>query len=132
MTQVAFPSAGERIIPPLHPPVEATGLCAFDAPAGLAEVTFSTNELTTLCPLTGQPDFSSVDISYEPGQLCLESKSLKLYLRSYRDRDAFVEELAARICADVDEALRPHRCTVTVRQNIRGGIETVARSEIRR
>jgi 7-cyano-7-deazaguanine reductase len=122
----------ERTNPVLHQPSERTGLRVFDTPPGVTEVTFSSSELTSLCPITGQPDFSSVEISFEPDRLCLESKSLKLYLWRFRELGAFVEDLAVRICADVAEALRPHRCTVTVRQNIRGGIETVARSEIRR
>ena len=69
----------------------------FPAPRGCTLVRFSTDEVTSLCPVTGQPDISSVEIEYEPDELCVESKSLKLYLWGFRDRQVFAEALAVEI-----------------------------------
>jgi 7-cyano-7-deazaguanine reductase len=91
-------------------------------------VRFSTAEVTSVCPVTGQPDISAVVIDYVPDQLCVESKSLKLYLWSFRDRPVFAEALAAEIAAEIQSATRPHSVRVVVTQNPRGGIvlETTA------
>jgi 7-cyano-7-deazaguanine reductase len=93
-------------------------------------VRFTTDEVTSLCPVTGQPDFSSVEIDYEPGQRCVESKSLKLYLWSFRDRPVFAEALAAEIAAEVHRTARPQRVRVVVSQHVRGGITTEATAEL--
>ena len=98
----------------------------FPAPAGLSSVTFRTDEFTSLCPVTGQPDFCTVRIEYAPGALCLESKSLKLYLWTFRDRGAFTEAVACEIAQDIAEAIKPRSITVTVIQRPRGGIELEA------
>ena len=110
----------------------ARRLECFDVPAGVTWVTFESDELTSMCPITGQPDFSHVEIGYQPAGRCLESKSLKLYLWSFRAEGIFCEGLAARIAADVAEATASPRVEVTVRQNVRGGIVTTARAEVRR
>jgi 7-cyano-7-deazaguanine reductase len=94
----------------------------FPAPAGCTKVVFSTDEVASLCPVTGQPDISSVRIAYVPDQRCIESKSLKLYLWSFRDRAAFCEAMAAEIADEVVRAADPHEVTVTLRQRPRGGI----------
>ncbi len=86
-------------------------------------------EFTSLCPKTGQPDFGRVTIDYEPRDRCLESKSLKFYLWSFRDEGEFCETLAARIADDVVYAVAPRRVRVEVEQNVRGGIEIVATAE---
>lgn len=83
-----------------------------------------------MCPVTGQPDFSSVEIDYDPDQLCIESKSLKLYLWSFRDRAAFAEALAAEIAAEVHRAAAPKRVKVVVTQNVRGGIVNQSTAEL--
>lgn len=98
---------------------------AFPAPE-IRRVTLHATEFTALCPRTGQPDFATVDIEYEPRALCLESKSVKYYLWSFRDEGAFCESLAARIADDVVYAIAPARVTVRVHQNVRGGIAIVA------
>ncbi len=103
---------------------------AFPAPR-VAEVTLTGTEFTSICPRTGQPDFGSVIISYVPGRRCLESRSLKYYLWSFRDQGAFCESLAARIADDVVYAIRPRRLRVQVNQNVRGGIVIVAVAERR-
>ncbi|MDO6656560.1 MULTISPECIES: preQ(1) synthase [Bacillales] len=95
---------------------------AFDAP-NVQEITFNALEFTAVCPKTGQPDFGRVEISYVPDEKCIESKSLKFYLWSYRDEGSFCETLAARIADDVVYAIDPLKVTITVYQSARGGIE---------
>ena len=95
---------------------------AFLAP-NVQEVTFRALEFTAVCPKTGQPDFGRVEISYIPNELCIESKSLKFYLWSYRDHGAYCESLAANIADDVVYAINPKKIVVTVYQTARGGIE---------
>lgn len=102
----------------------------FDAPANCTRVVFHTDEVTSVCPVTGQPDFSRVEIDYEPAERCIESKSLKLYLWSFRERAIFAEALAAEIAAEVDRSVRPKRTKVVVTQNVRGGIGTMATAEM--
>jgi 7-cyano-7-deazaguanine reductase len=86
-------------------------------------------EFTSICPRTGQPDFGRVTIEYGPRELCIESKALKFYLWSFRDEGAFCEDLAARIADDVVFAIEPVWVRVDVHQNVRGGIEILARAE---
>ncbi|MDX1396343.1 MAG: preQ(1) synthase [Gemmatimonadota bacterium] len=86
-------------------------------------------EFTAMCPRTGQPDFGRVTIEYSPRELLLESKALKFYLWSYRDEGAFCEDLAARIADDVMFAIEPVWVRVDVHQNVRGGIEILARAD---
>lgn len=85
-------------------------------------VTLETDEFTCLCPLTGQPDFARLTIQYVPDQKIVESKSLKLYLWSYRDEGAFHEHVINQICDDLVKALDPHWIRVTGVFNVRGGI----------
>ena len=94
----------------------------FDAPEHVTTVRFTTDEVMSLCPVTGQPDISSLVLEYRPDERCIESKSLKLYLWSFRDRKAFCEALAAEIAGEVMRAANPHDVTVTLRQQPRGGI----------
>lgn len=102
----------------------------FPAPPTCTRVRFTSDELTSLCPLTGQPDFNTIEIEYAPDQLCVESKSLKLYLWSFRDKKAFVEQLAAEIADEVRQSAEPHRVRVTITQHTRGGIVTEATAEL--
>lgn len=104
----------------------------FPAPARVTEVRFTSDELTSFCPVTGQPDFSSVEIVYAPDQWCLESKSLKLYLWTFRDEPLFGEQLAHTIAGDIFAALEPHYCRVMLRQHVRGGLQLTAVAEQRR
>ena len=100
----------------------------FPAPEHCQSVTFTTEELSSMCPVTRQPDLSTLVIFYEPDELCIESKSLKLYLWGFRDRAVFAEALAAEIASEVMDTAKPHRVTVTLTQRPRGGIglETLA------
>lgn len=86
-------------------------------------------EFTSVCPRTGQPDFATIEIEYVPGELCVELKSLKLYLLSYRDVGVFYEDLINRILDDLTAACKPRRMTVTGRFSTRGGIHSVVTAE---
>ena len=98
----------------------------FPAPANVTVVRFTTDEVNSMCPVTQQPDLSRVVIEYGPAESCIESKSLKLYLWGFRDRDVFAEALAAEIATEVMTTARPHWVTVTLTQRPRGGIEVQA------
>jgi len=98
---------------------------AFPAP-DVQLVTMTALEFTSVCPKTGQPDFGTVTIEYAPLERCIESRSLKYYLWSYRDQPAFCEALAARIADDVVQAIDPKHVEVELKQSVRGGIEIVA------
>lgn len=100
---------------------------AFGAP-DVQTVTMEATEFTALCPRTGQPDFGTVTIEYMPAGLCIESKSLKYYLWSYRNEGEFCESIAARIANDIVYAIQPKAVEVEVTQNVRGGIVIVARA----
>lgn len=86
------------------------------------KVTFTTSEVTSLCPITGQPDFYRITITYIPDRRCLESKSLKLYLFSYRQSGMFAEDMANRILDDLVHICRPRWLEVKSAMNPRGGI----------
>ena len=103
------------------------GLETFPNP-GVSRVEMTSDELTAVCPITGQPDLYTATIDYEPTDKCLESKSLKLYLMSFRDQGVFCEALAVKIRDDVGEALGllPERVRVTLVQKARGGITITA------
>lgn len=79
--------------------------------------------------MTGQPDFATILIDYVPQELCVELKSLKLYLWSYRDRGAFHEAVTNQICDDLVAAIAPRKLTVTAKFWVRGGITTIVKVE---
>ncbi len=103
------------------------GLESFPNP-GVTEVTLTSDELVAVCPITAQPDFYTASIEYRPGSLCLESKSLKLYLATFRNEGVFCEALAVRIRDDVAAALDLTAADVRVAltQKARGGITITA------
>ncbi len=88
------------------------------------EIRFDCPEFTCLCPLTGQPDFATIEIEYIPDKQCIELKSLKLYLWSYRDAGVFHEAVINQILDDLVAAVRPQEMTVTGTFFVRGGIGT--------
>ena len=88
-----------------------------------AVVEFSTNELTAICPVTEQPDFYELKLSYRPGTRLLESKAMKLYLWGFRDRGMFAEDLAATLLEDLIAACEPEEMTVDLTQQVRGGLQ---------
>ena len=89
------------------------------------EIRFECPEFTCLCPRTGQPDFATIRIRYVPDERCVELKSLKLYLWSFRDEGAFHEAVTNRIADDLLGILAPRRLTVVGDFLVRGGIHTV-------
>ncbi|MBT8063308.1 MAG: NADPH-dependent 7-cyano-7-deazaguanine reductase QueF [Xanthomonadales bacterium] len=88
-------------------------------------------EFTCLCPKTGQPDFATLLIEYIPDQKCVELKSLKLYVWSYRDEGAFHEAVTNQILEDLVDATQPRFMRLTAIFNIRGGIDTTVVAEHR-
>jgi 7-cyano-7-deazaguanine reductase len=103
------------------------GLETFPNP-GVSNVELTSDELVAVCPITGQPDMYTASIEYTPGDRCLESKSLKLYLSSFRNEGVFCEALAVKIRDDVAQALGLDSGGVRVRltQKARGGITIAA------
>jgi 7-cyano-7-deazaguanine reductase len=93
------------------------------------EISMECPEFTCVCPKTGQPDFATIRIRFVPDQTCIELKSLKLYLWSYRDEGAFHEDVINRILDDLVRACRPKSMTVVGDFNVRGGIHTVITAE---
>ena len=89
-------------------------------------------EFTSICPVTGQPDFGTIRIRYVPDQQCIELKSLKLYLWSYRQEGAFHEAVTNNILDDLVAACAPRQMTVVGDFNVRGGITTVVTAEFAR
>ncbi|HEY7724156.1 MAG TPA: preQ(1) synthase [Anaeromyxobacteraceae bacterium] len=89
------------------------------------EIAMECPEFTCLCPRTGQPDFGTIRIRYQPRERCVELKSLKLYLWSYRNEGAFHEAVTNRICDDLAAALDPRWLEVQGDFRVRGGIHTV-------
>jgi len=86
------------------------------------EIAFECPEFTCLCPRTGQPDFATVMIRYVPDAVCVELKSLKLYLWSFRNEGHYFEQVTNQILDDLVKAVRPRSMTVIGRFNVRGGI----------
>ena len=88
-------------------------------------------EFTCLCPRTGQPDFATLDLEYVPDAVCVELKSLKLYIWSFRDRGAFHEAVTNEIADRLAAALQPRFLRLTAQFNVRGGIYTTIVAEHR-
>ena len=86
-------------------------------------------EFTCLCPMTGQPDFATIDIEYVPNERCVELKALKMYMWSFRDEGAFHEAVTNRMLDDLAAACEPHFMRVTGEFNVRGGIYTTVVAE---
>jgi 7-cyano-7-deazaguanine reductase len=96
------------------------------------EIAFEAPEFTCLCPMTSQPDFATIRIRYVPDQKCVELKSLKLYLWSYRDEGTFHEAVTNKIANDLIAALEPRYLYVEGDFYVRGGIKTVVKVEHRK
>lgn len=110
---VSEPAGGEAQRPPLD---------IFPTPSNISRIQMTSDEVTSVCPITGQPDFYTVDIDYAPAASCIESKSLKIYLQSFRTTGAFGEDLASIVLDAVCAAIEPRECTVVTVQKPRGGI----------
>ena len=111
----------------------STSLETFENPQMDRDYTIriDTPEFTCLCPITGQPDFATIQLEYVADQLCLELKSLKLYFWSYRDQGAFHEAVTNQILSDLVAAISPRFMRVSAEFNVRGGIYTQVIAEHR-
>jgi 7-cyano-7-deazaguanine reductase len=87
------------------------------------------HEFTSLCPITGHPDFAEITVRYVAGELCVELKSLKLYFHGYRNEGIFFEAVTNKICDDLGARLRPRHLTVISRWQARGGFTSVITAE---
>ena len=105
-----------------HPALET-----FENPAPQRdyEIVHTAHEFTSLCPVTGQPDFATIVVTYVADRLCVELKSLKLYLQGYRQQGVFYEALVNRILDDLVAALVPRRLEVRGEFTVRGGMSSV-------
>jgi 7-cyano-7-deazaguanine reductase len=88
-------------------------------------VTHVAPEFTSLCPKTGQPDFGKITVEYIPDKLCIELKSLKIYLNSYRNDGIFYESVTNKILDDLVNVCKPHYMKITSEFNVRGGISSL-------
>jgi len=95
-------------------------------------ITIRVPEYTSVCPITGNPDFGTITIEYVPDKFCLELKSLKLYFFGFRDRGVFYESLVNEVLDDLVRAAKPRRMTVTGDFTPRGGITSTVTAEYAR
>jgi 7-cyano-7-deazaguanine reductase len=114
---------------PTHPSRARLEAFANSHPRREYWVEFDCPEFTAICPVTGQPDFGRLRIRYVPDKLCVESKSLKLYLFSYRNHGAFHEDVVNRVLDDLVKAIAPRRATVQGEFRPRGGISITVQAE---
>ena len=107
--------------------IDAGCLLAFDYdyPGQGGEVTIDTDEFTAVCPWTGLPDYGTLTVRYEPDRSCIELKSFKYYLLSYRDVGIVQEHAAHRILDDLAALCQPARMTVTLDYRVRGGLHSI-------
>lgn len=87
------------------------------------------SEFTSLCPKTGQPDFATINVEYIPDKLCIELKSLKLYLNSFRNDGVYFESVTNKILDDLVKVCKPRYMLITAEFNVRGGISSVVEAE---
>ena len=102
------------------------------SPEGDYTIRMTLPEFTCLCPKTGQPDFATLELEYVPDRRCVELKSLKLYIWSFRNEGHFFEQVTNQILDDLVRALEPRRLRVEGRFNVRGGITTRVAARYRR
>lgn len=113
-----------------HPNAQPSKTIDTFAAPPVSVVRFVSDELTAFCPVTHQPDFYHLEIEYRPNALCMESKSLKLYLQTFRESAQFAEHLAHEIARDIFDACHPLWVHVTLRQQKRGGLELTVECRI--
>ena len=127
---IAFDSAGTRSRAPTRM-ADASILRTFPNPApGRGYVIEHTHhEFTSVCPMTGHPDFGSITVRYVAARTCVELKSLKLYFHGFRNEGIYFEAVTNRICDDLGRLLRPRSLTVVSSWRGRGGITSVITAE---
>ncbi|MGH7517810.1 MAG: preQ(1) synthase [Gemmatimonadales bacterium] len=104
--------------------IDAAVLETFPYDGPEQDITTETPEFSAVCPYSGLPDYATLTIRYTPSDRCVELKSLKYYVTSYRNVGIFQEHATARIAADLFRVLAPRRLVVSTRYNVRGGFET--------
>ena len=104
--------------------IDASVLETFDYQGPEQEIVTETPEFSAVCPYSGLPDYATLTIRYTPSDRCVELKSLKHYVTSFRNVGIFQEHATARIAEDLFRVLAPHRLVVATRYNVRGGFET--------
>lgn len=120
-----MPIAEGRTIPFVGPEhIDVAVLETFDYQGPEQEIVTETDEFTAVCPYSGLPDFATLTIAYTPGLRCVELKSLKYYITSYRSVGIFQEHATARIAEDLFRLLEPKTLSVRTLYNVRGGFET--------
>ena len=120
-----MPTAEGRTLPFVGPEhVDVAVLETFDYDGPAQEIVTETGEFTAVCPYSGLPDFARLVISYVPDQRCVELKSLKYYVTSFRNVGVFQEHATARIAQDLFRLLAPRKLSVRTVYNVRGGFET--------
>ena len=117
--------------PAMARPSAALETFANPAPSRDYTIRMTLPEFTCLCPKTGQPDFATLELEYVPDALCVELKSLKLYIWSFRDRGAFHEAVTNEILDSLVHATRPRFMRLSAKFNVRGGIHTTVVAEHR-
>lgn len=120
-----MPSAEGRTLPfvgPEHVDVEVLETFGYDGPE--QEIVTETSEFTAVCPYSGLPDFARLTVTYVPARKCIELKSLKYYITSYRNVGIYQEHATARIAEDLFRVIEPKRLVVRTVYNVRGGFET--------
>jgi 7-cyano-7-deazaguanine reductase len=126
-----MPIAEGRTLPFVGPEtVDAAVLETFDYAGPDQEIVTETREFSPVCPYSGLPDFATLRIVYVPSDRCVELKSLKYYITSYRNVGIFQEHATAKIAEDLFHALRPQRLQVTTIYNTRGGFDTTCTVEL--
>jgi 7-cyano-7-deazaguanine reductase len=95
-------------------------------------ITHIAPEFTSLCPKTGQPDFGKIILEYTPDKLCVELKSLKIYLSSYRNHGIFYESVTNKILDDLANVCKPRYMKITAEFNVRGGISSLVSAEFKK
>lgn len=118
-----YPFKGEEAID-----VEVLETFPYQYPHREIEVEIETDEFTAVCPFSGLPDFGTLTITYVPDKVCLELRSLKYYLLSYRQVGIFYEHLVNRVLEDLVRVVKPKRMSVIAHYNVRGGLRTLARA----
>src|SRR5262245_27820600 len=120
-----MPIAEGRTVPFVGPDqIDVAVLETFPYQGPDQEIVTETNEFSAVCPYSGLPDFARLTITYVPQARCVELKSLKYYITSYRSVGIFQEHATARIAEDLFRVLEPRRLTVRTVYNVRGGFET--------
>jgi 7-cyano-7-deazaguanine reductase len=120
-----MPTPEGRSLPFVGPEhVDVAVLETFPYEGPVQEIVTSTDEFSAVCPYSGLPDFATLTVTYVPGRACIELKSLKYYVTSYRNVGIFQEHATAKIAEDLFKVLSPARLTVETVYNVRGGFLT--------